>query len=532
MREATATMEPLELGKRPISLAQPVGMDVKFEPEFESLQQEIDKLTIPSLASRGIDWVQVSELAQRILDTKSKNLLVGCYLSVGWAEVRGPEGLADSLVVLKDLVEVFWDTMYPPKVRIRARTNALEWWIRRVEIFIQQRLDKPLPEELKRRLVAGLTELNQALQARCEEAPMLAGLIQQGEAWPSQAKPGAPTPAAPGPPSPGPAPPGSTPRPAPASAPPRAEGFDSPQKATNHLEQCLLEVLKVADYLLQQDPTSPLPYRLNRLTAWSTLDTLPVASGQQTLIPPPEPSVRSSLEGMLGSRHFEQLLLHAESRVREFLFWLDLSHFTFQALDLLGGSYRLAKETVARETALLVQRLPGIELLGYADGTPFADDRTRAWLKRHAPRPGEEAEAPVQAAGSGHPLDAEIAEQWKAAQSLLKSDQPMQAVELLQGRMEASGSEKARFLWRIALIGLFNAMGQTVLARSHLDMLVEQIERFQLGIWEPELAVRALQVAHQILFCDNDAGSKALAEKMLSQVARISPRAAFSILKR
>ena len=135
MREATAPMEPLELGKRPISLAQPVGMDVKFEPEFESLQQEIDKLTIPSLASRGIDWVQVGELAQRILDTKSKNLLVGCYLSAGWAEVRGPEGLADSLVVLKDLVEVFWETMYPPKVRIRARTNALEWWIRRVEIF-------------------------------------------------------------------------------------------------------------------------------------------------------------------------------------------------------------------------------------------------------------------------------------------------------------------------------------------------------------------------------------------------------------
>ena len=75
------TMELLDLGKKPISESQPAGEDVSFEAEFETLQNEIEKLSSPT-ASSGIDWNKVSKLSIAILSEKSKNLLVGTYLCI------------------------------------------------------------------------------------------------------------------------------------------------------------------------------------------------------------------------------------------------------------------------------------------------------------------------------------------------------------------------------------------------------------------------------------------------------------------
>ena len=41
-------MDLLSLGKEPISADQPTGSDVRYEPEFEELQAEIDKMSNPA----------------------------------------------------------------------------------------------------------------------------------------------------------------------------------------------------------------------------------------------------------------------------------------------------------------------------------------------------------------------------------------------------------------------------------------------------------------------------------------------------
>jgi type VI secretion system protein VasJ len=66
-------MEIDSLGKDPIQPDQPAGSDVRYEPEYEQLQAEIDKLSSPS-ASGGIDWKKVNDLAVSILDKKCKDL--------------------------------------------------------------------------------------------------------------------------------------------------------------------------------------------------------------------------------------------------------------------------------------------------------------------------------------------------------------------------------------------------------------------------------------------------------------------------
>ena len=68
-------MDLLSLGKEPVNADQPAGSDVRYDPEFEELQAEIDKLSNPS-ATDGTDWNKVTKLASEILATKAKDILV------------------------------------------------------------------------------------------------------------------------------------------------------------------------------------------------------------------------------------------------------------------------------------------------------------------------------------------------------------------------------------------------------------------------------------------------------------------------
>ena len=121
-------MDILELGRKPINESNPVGDDVRYEPEFEQLQQEIDKLSIASASGEGIDWNYVVKLASLILSEKSKNLQAATYLAAALVETEGVSGLLQGVTVLSDLVSTYWDTFYPPKKRMRGRINALKWW--------------------------------------------------------------------------------------------------------------------------------------------------------------------------------------------------------------------------------------------------------------------------------------------------------------------------------------------------------------------------------------------------------------------
>jgi len=72
-------MEIINLGNTPISEDAPAGKDVKYEPSFESLSQEIAKLSSPSVSS-GINWDTVINLSVQILEKESKHLQVVSYL--------------------------------------------------------------------------------------------------------------------------------------------------------------------------------------------------------------------------------------------------------------------------------------------------------------------------------------------------------------------------------------------------------------------------------------------------------------------
>jgi len=56
------TIDYSEIGMKPISDSKPAGDDIRYEPIFEDLSEEIQKLASPT-ATSAIDWARVITLS-------------------------------------------------------------------------------------------------------------------------------------------------------------------------------------------------------------------------------------------------------------------------------------------------------------------------------------------------------------------------------------------------------------------------------------------------------------------------------------
>ena len=75
------------------------------------------------------DFRQVIRLAVPALETQTKDLQIGVWLSESLIKEHGFAGLRDSLKLLNGLQENFWETMFPEidEGDMEGRANALEW---------------------------------------------------------------------------------------------------------------------------------------------------------------------------------------------------------------------------------------------------------------------------------------------------------------------------------------------------------------------------------------------------------------------
>ncbi len=170
-------MDLTDIGKKPISEAKPSGEDVRYEPEFEELENEIAKLSTPT-ASEGINWVNVQEKSVDILSGKSKNLLVSCYLSIALMKNENLNGFAVGVHILKDILYEFWESLYPPKKRMRGRVNAIEWWSEKVAQTTAGIKTEKWPQAKYDLFSDDLRAIDSFLGDNVDNAPLLRSMIE------------------------------------------------------------------------------------------------------------------------------------------------------------------------------------------------------------------------------------------------------------------------------------------------------------------------------------------------------------------
>ncbi|GFK95781.1 hypothetical protein NNJEOMEG_03649 [Fundidesulfovibrio magnetotacticus] len=522
-------MDIADIGKAPISAANPAGTDPSYEPEFEQLQAEIDKLSMPSATGQGIDWDKVVQLSEVILTAKGKHLPTAAYMAVGLLKTKALPGLADGVNLLADVTTTFWEDLFPPKKRMRGRVNALTWFRDQVQAYFQSYTsDAVFPKDMVDRLVAGFNALDRFAGDNLPDGPAFRDMLEYAKHLPVEAPP---------PPAPEPqaaATPAEAPAAAPAQSAPAAAAPAAPAPAVAprpappasgnpaaSLEFCLGQMVFTAAELLTADAGDPRAVTLNRLGAWLKVDGLPPADQGQTMIPPPDESIRGSIQQLLSGRQFEEALRRAESQIPVYLFWLDLSRLAAQALDSLGAKGAPALDALKAQTGLYAQRLKGIENLSFSDGTPFADAETKAWLKSVAPGSGQALDAA--------PSDSPLGRVLEEARGLAAQKKFVEAVTALQEALRQSRSGRERFDALIAMASLLTQSGRADLAAPTIDELLELVGQYKLEQWEPDTALRALLAAYDAISSDASDEGKARARQVLSRIARINPAAAMRV---
>jgi type VI secretion system protein ImpA len=102
---------------QPISADAPCGQDMEYDAGFLELdrvsqgkpEQQMGETIVPA---QEPDWKDVSDRAQALLG-KTKDIRVAMKLVRAQLQLEGLAGFAEGLVVLRGIVEKFWDGFYP-----------------------------------------------------------------------------------------------------------------------------------------------------------------------------------------------------------------------------------------------------------------------------------------------------------------------------------------------------------------------------------------------------------------------------------
>ncbi len=487
------TDQIIALGRQPISDAEPASQSVRYEPEFEQLQAQMDRLN--SLTGEVVDWRKVVELGTQILREKSKDLMVASYLALGLFETEGYAGLHAALQMYRDLVKTFWEKCHPGLKPPQARASAVQYLADKVVALTELKDGRAArhPEAAEKKAVhdcaAAVIQLDEALNAAFtgqprtpDTGPLLRALRALKEKVGPLTEPAAAAPAAGGPTVAAAA--------AAAAAGPSAgagaipESFATPEAAVQ-------AVVRVAKYLFTQDQKDPRSYRLARAARLGAIRELP----PDRKIPAPPKPRRDFFEKEATGGNWANLLLEAEGQFAVTPLWLDLQRYVALALGGLGSDYAAAADGVILEAVALHQRLPALFERTFADGSPFADGATRAWVADKAGGMGGGGGGSGGSASNGDPVGAAMAE----ARKLLSQARGEDAVKRLGALLESSGSRRQRFRAQLALAGLAVDLNKLALATGLLEGLERLIDAYQLEEWEPELAARATESLYECL---------------------------------
>jgi type VI secretion system protein VasJ len=496
-----------------VSATAPAGEDPKYDDRTLVIRSELEKLE--GLAGKSPSWQRVAECASSVLSKKSKDLYCGTALACAWWELDGLVGLEAGTALLAGLMERYPDGLWPPKARQRARISMCEWFEQRMTSSLSTcaptRADFPAFTALKRNLER-LQVASRELMG--DDAPTFRSLrdaltriglqIEEEHAAHVRATAIAPDPApsalaSPKPPRSAPnepEAPTAVPAPSPtASAQVAAQAFHAPpvptflgstEELTTFLASTGAALTQAARTLSSGGTASPLACRLLRQGLWLHIDEPPPHGPTgKTSIPPPDPRLRESLQRMKTHGAWAGLLEHAEGCLSTSRFWLDLHFYIDCAYEGLGDLYRAQRAVCAGEARGFFARLPKLQTLTFADGTPLASGETASWLS---------ADAATQGGASGAATSPTAGQLSKATRSALsaKSSDLTAALGAADAERQQLTSGMARFRLQLEVAMALSAGEHWAFAMPAFESLAVVERRMELALWDPPLALEFL----------------------------------------
>jgi type VI secretion system ImpA/VasJ family protein len=518
-QEADAWLQPIDGG---------AGEDARYDTAFEEARAEVGKLE--ALTGDQPDWAVVAKRARSILESRSKDVLMACYLAVARFQLDGLGALPTGLMVVHGIFDRFFEAAFP--TRARGRANAVAWMVAQLDLGLEGCKLTSDDRQRVQTLSAAVDRFTGIVREKMgSDAPSMGDLTQRVQrmllAIPEPApkeppKPPPPQPAAapaPAAPAPAAAAPGG---PAPTLAQPMptvAAGASSPEEVTKFLQETGRALVTAANVLRRAQLGSATAYRLLRIGLWLHLENPPPSGpGGKTQIPPLPPPRRQQLDLLAQNAKWEALIEECESSLGQFRFNLDLQRWTCEALEKLGDAYAPARRAAMAEIASLLARMPGLPDLVSADGSPLADDGTRRWLQTEVLASGE-------GASSGD--DGEEGEVLGEIRTLMKGPQATEALKAAQALLHGADSQRRRFVRRLTLAEACLEARQAILARGMFASLDRELQAHELLAWEPSLASRCLEgLLRSIRAASKDGAQHDGADAVFERLCAVDPSAA------
>jgi type VI secretion system protein VasJ len=500
MKVTAKTTEWIEIGSKPVRPDAPAGDSAKYDPLYEAVQAEIQKLDGLSSQPQTVNWNDVIRKGKEILQGKSKDLLIGSYLTLALFEQERYEGLQNGLACLEEMISRYWETLFPEAKRMKGRINAFVWLGQKggaavgrkepegneKEFFLGcvnkiESIEKLLGEKLGNDS-PGLGDLRRGVEDR--QKAISFEEVKQPEAKTQEEK--------------------RAEAPPPASIP-SAPAVQSEVKTIDDVKPVLRQakdlVYRSAFFLQGQDPLQPWPYRSIRAMAWLEIDNLPADEGGVTRIPAPDPTLFQVFRNLNEKEAWSDLIKQVESRFKEFPLWLDLNRYSVNAMSRLGSTYQKPAQAIKAELSKLLQRLPRLVDLQFLGAVPFADDQTRSWIEKEITA---QSGAASESRGTPGPsvsgeLSKEITALREKSAPLLSEGNFKEAVRIYQKGISDSPSEESRFLIRLELAKLCLESDQPKMAASQLEFLDQQVRNYSLESWNPGLSAQVFALYWQSL---------------------------------
>ncbi|CAK7009795.1 MAG: hypothetical protein DELT_00400 [Desulfovibrio sp.] len=503
------------------------GIDVSFSPEFEQLQDEIEK-SVSIYAGNSTDWDVVFDRVTEILQNSSKDILVFCYGARAAYAKGGVSWLTSAFNVFADYLENSWNDLYPE--RPSRRIAAFQWLSSKFEQLFTAESFPAEDTDAHEQLREMLQRLQGILDVRLgEQAPSLTAIIR---AIPKPSSSAADTPAQPAIPQ------------APSAAPPTASqamssldmksNADSgaavssdilPQLYRNTADQ----TKRLASHYLALNSTDWRAYLLNRVALWTTIPQLPqVGENMATTLRPIPKDKQQGYQSGIQAKQYAAILLPLEHSAANQPFWFDGHFWVFQCLEDLGAS--AAKEVVRSTLKQFLGLFPDIVNFKYFDGTPFASPPTLQWITSWE----QEDHSSGGIGGAWLP----------AAPASIAGQSQSEEEGLLQSAIEKGGEKgfeaglailgtssglRSRSAVRLALLQARYclAMEKKKTAKQLLTAIYQQLDQWDLVDWEPELSAQVIALLAIAQKGSRDEEHKALLRRLhwlnLETAVRINP---------
>ena len=448
---------------KPIAGESPVGERLLDEPLFDFVEDQMMK--VGSLSHASVQWQEVEHSAITLLNEKSKDIKLLVYLLQCLHNQLTPSRFITSFGVMSDFIEHYWNDCFPApgKRGNLPRRKFFSQMCQRFSIAVEKfdfaSLDSQDREELQA-VVEGWQKTIEANELSSDVADSVALTItnqlkraqereklQQTAAQPTSIDSATTQASA-----------------APASSLSVDNSSDKAAKQT---------LLKVAEYLAEQESGSALAIRVRRHALWGAI----------TALPDHDHNGKTLLRGMQMERVKEyQDQLHQPDlalwrKVEQSLtiapYWFEGQLMSHDIAKALGQESWC--QAIREETQSFIQRYPSVVELKFKDGSPFLTDLVRDWL------------ASGEVASTGGSVSGNWNEQREEAFSLAKEGGIAVAMSMLNDGLIAATEPRDRFYWRLLSADLLKHNHLDAMAKEQYQTLKQEIMQTSVTEWEPSL---------------------------------------------